>query len=408
MFNLINSLTGLQKSLVVSIISIILFVTSAGVSYSAFSRGAGTTGGNGELITSLPGPDAPVVEDPSEPKTESCPLNGAMHTKKSYDNWITRRPLAVMIDNHSNARPQAGLTSADVVYEAIAEGGITRFMAVYLCNLSDVRVGPIRSARTYYLDWLSEYDALYSHVGGANCNEETGSGCANGAPADALGQIEKYKIKDIGQSGVSFPTYFRDFESLKKITGKLVIDAEHTMYATTQKLWAVGAKRGWVVTDQMGKKWETSFIPWKFKDDTSSSSQIAADKINVEFWQVSSDYSVTWKYDGTCNCYKRENGGSPHVDMNNNQQLSAKNIIVQFERESRANDGYDNNVHLLYGTIGSGKALFFQDGKVIEGKWSKASRLARSKYVDSKGKEIDFNKGVIWIQTVPEGARVSY
>ena len=96
------------------------------------------------------------------------------------------------------------------------------------------------------------------------------------------------------------------------------------------------------------------------------------------------------------------------MDLDNNQQLSAKNVVVQFEKESHANDGYEANAHLLYGTIGTGKALFFQDGKVTEGKWVKSSRLARSKYVDSQGKEISFNRGVIWIQTVPEGAKVSY
>ena len=96
------------------------------------------------------------------------------------------------------------------------------------------------------------------------------------------------------------------------------------------------------------------------------------------------------------------------MDLNNNQQLAAKIVVVQFQRESRANDGYEGNLHLLYKTIGSGKALIFQDGKVTEGKWEKTSRVARSKYTDLRGKEIAFNRGLIWIQTVPEGAKVSY
>ena len=94
--------------------------------------------------------------------------------------------------------------------------------------------------------------------------------------------------------------------------------------------------------------------------------------------------------------------------MNNKKQLQPKNVVVQFERESNANDGYPGNVHLLYGTTGSGKAYFFQDGNFTEGKWIKASRTARSKYVDGKGQEIEFDKGQIWIQTVPEGSKVSY
>ena len=96
------------------------------------------------------------------------------------------------------------------------------------------------------------------------------------------------------------------------------------------------------------------------------------------------------------------------MDLDNNTQLSAKTVIVQFEREANANDGYPGNVHLLYTTTGTGRALFFQDGTATEGKWIKVSRLSRSKYVDSKGKEIEFNRGLIWIQTVPEGSKVSY
>lgn len=390
MFNLFNSLTSLQKSLAVSIVAIILFAVSTTVSYSVFSQLK--QGGGAGLVTSIPGPATQVYESPDEPKTESCPLDGSMHTKLARESWEKRRPLAVMIENHTESRPQSGLSSANVVYETVAEGGITRFMAVYYCNLSDIQVGPVRSARTYFLDWLGEYDSLYAHVGGANTP----------GPADALGQIIKYGVKDLNQFSIGFPTFWRDYQRLGR-----AVATEHTMYSTTQKLWEVGSKRGWVATDQSGKKWSDSFVPWKFKDDAASD-QVPVSKVDVGFWQGYADYGVSWDYDKSCNCFKRKNGGTVHNDLNNNQQLSAKNVVVQFERESRANDGYEGNAHLLYGTIGSGKALIFQDGKVIEGKWVKPSRTARTKYVDSKGVEVSFNRGAIWIETVPEGAKVSY
>lgn len=391
-FGLFNSLTTLQKSLVVSILSIVLFLASAGLSYSLISKTKGVGSGS-SLVTSLPGPATTVTEDPKEPKTESCPLNGALHTKKAKDSWEQRRPLAVMIENHTEARPQSGLSSADVVYEAVAEGGITRFMAVFLCNLGDIQVGPVRSARTYFLDWLGEYDALYAHVGGANTP----------GPADALSQIIKYGVKDLNQFGIGFPTFWRDYQRLGR-----PVATEHTMYSTTQKLWEIGAKKGWTVTDDTGKKWSASFTPWKFKDPATTTTGVDATKIDVSFWANSGDYAVSWIYDATCHCYKRANGGASHTDLDNNQQLSTSNLVVQFERESNANDGYENNVHLLYKTTGEGKALFFQDGKVVEGKWTKASRTSRSKYVDKGGREITFNRGVIWIETVPEGAKVTY
>lgn len=395
--NLYNSLTTVQKSLVISIVSIVLFVASTGASYALFSKAARQETLS-PFAAAMPGPATTVTEDPKEPKTEACPLNGALHTKRSRENWETRRPLAVMIENHSEARPQSGLSSADIVYEAIAEGGITRFMAVYLCNLADVQVGPVRSARTYYLDWLSEYDALYAHVGGANTP----------GPANALGQIIRYGIKDLNQFSIGFPTFWRDYQRLGH-----PVATEHTMYSTTQKLWEVGTKRGWTITDSAGNKWNKSFIPWKFKDPApAGAGQVptgaVASKIDVEFWQGFADYTVNWEYDLTCGCYKRGNAGNPHLDLNTNQQLTVKNVVVQFERESRANDGYENNVHLLYQTVGGGKALVFVDGQVTEGKWLKNSRTGRTKFIDKNNREIIFNRGMIWIQIVPEGAKVSF
>jgi hypothetical protein len=104
----------------------------------------------------------------------------------------------------------------------------------------------------------------------------------------------------------------------------------------------------------------------------------------------------------------RTNGGQIHTDMNNKKQLQPKTVIVQYQVESPANDGYENNVHRLYGNKGKGDALVFMDGTVIKGTWTKATRLAREKFLDLNGKEIELNKGQIWIQTVPVGSTVTY
>ncbi|MDO8577132.1 MAG: DUF3048 domain-containing protein [Candidatus Daviesbacteria bacterium] len=388
--NIFQGLTNLQKILALVVLGVVLYVASTSLAYSVFSKVGSAPVGKEGATASLPTPSNALVEDPNEPKTASCPLNGSKHTQKAEDYWSKRRPLAVIIENHTEARPQSGLSSADVVYEAVAEGGITRFMAIFYCNLSDIQVGPVRSARTYYLDWLGEYDALYAHVGGANTP----------GPADALGQIIKYGIKDLNQFSIGFPVFWRDYQRLGH-----QVDTEHTMYSTTAKLWDIGAKRGWTATDSAGIKWDKDFVPWKFKDDKGGGTTA---NIKVNFWESQPGYDVAWTYDPASNSYKRKNGGSDHLDLNNNTVLNPKVIIVQLERESNANDGYPGNVHLLYGTTGSGKALIFQDGNAVEGKWIKASRLSRSKYVDASGKEIEFNRGEIWIQTVPEGSKVSY
>jgi len=394
-----QGLTNLQKILVLIILATAIYVASTSISYSLLSKiNIQTPAGQEDIKATLPTPTNALTEDPNEPKTEECPLNGVMHTKKAKDSWEKRRPLAVMIENHAEARPQSGLSFTDVVYEAVAEGGITRFMALFYCNLSDVQVGPVRSARTYYLDWLGEYNALYAHVGGANAP----------GPADALGQIIKYEVKDLNQFSIGFPVFWRDYQRLGHS-----VATEHTMYSTTQKLWEVGAKRGWTASDSAGIRWESKFTPWKFKEekspvDSSSKGGGTTNKITVNFWESQSGYQVEWAYDPLSNSYKRKNGGAAHMDLDNNTQLTSKVIIIQFERESNANDGYPGNVHLLYGTTGSGKTLIFQDGIVTEGKWIKQSRISRTKYVDLKGKEIQFNRGQIWIQTVPEGSKVSF
>lgn len=385
---LYQGLTNLQKILVLIIMAVVIYSLSTSISYSLFSKISRPIS-NGGLTTSLPGPSSVLEEDPNEPKTEECPLNGSMRTKKARESWEKRRPLAVMVENHVEARSQSGLTSADIIYEVVAEGGITRFMAIYLCNLSDVQVGPIRSARTYYLDWLLEYDALYAHVGGANTP----------GPADALSQIIRYEIKDLNQFSIGFPVFWRDYQRIGH-----PVATEHTMYSTTQKLWEVGAKRGWVATDSAGIRWDKSFTPWKFKEDEGGGN---VSKITVNFWESQSQYQVQWTYDSDSNSYKRKNG-EDHLDLNNKKQLEGKNIIVQFQREANANDGYPGNVHLLYGTTGSGRVLIVQDGNVIEGKWIKSTRTARTKFVDKNGVEIQLNRGQIWIQTVPEGSKVTY
>lgn len=385
--NFFNSLTQTQKYLVIAIMAVVIYIVSTSISYSLFLA-LGKTGE--DLSTSLPGPSTALDEDPNEPKTEICPLDGDMHTKKAKAAWELRRPLAVMVENHIESRPQSGLTAADIVYEAVAEGGITRFMAVYLCNLSDVQVGPVRSARTYFLDWASEYDPLYAHVGGANTP----------GPANALGQIIDYKIKSLNQFGIGFPTYWRDYQRLGR-----PVATEHTMYSTTQKLWEVGAKRNLTATDSTGVRWDARFEPWKFKEDSAGGS---VSKIEVTFWQSKTDYKVEWNYDSSCNCYKRKNAEVDQMDLNNNKQLSPKNVVIRMMVESAANDGYEGNVHRLYKNKGTGKALILQDGKVIKGSWVKKDRLSREKFFDENGAEIRFNKGQIFLQTVPEGSEVKY
>lgn len=377
-------------------IAVLIYVVSAVLSFFVFSQFGGR-GGNIATPLAQPkvGGDQRVAFDDKLPKTQECPLNGSRYSKPQRDWWEKHRPLGVMIENHAEARPQSGMTFADVTYEAVAEGGITRFLNLFYCQDAGI-LGPVRSARTYFLDFISEYGdyPLYAHVGGANTS----------GPADALGQINDYgwqSYNDLNQFSIGFPTFWRDYERLGH-----EVATEHTMYTTTQKLWEVAEKRKLTNADRDGKKWNSDFVKYQFKDDAPSSKRPTAQTVSFSFWQGYNDYAVKWDYDSATNLYIRTNGGKIHTDKDNGKQLSAKNIVILFMRESRAYDGYEGNLHMLYGTKGTGKAMIFMDGQEQNGTWSKKDRTSRTIIKDAKGQEIAFDRGHIWFEILGIGTPV--
>lgn len=343
----------------------------------------------------------------TEPKTEECPINGQMMTATQKNKWVTRRPLGVAIENHVEARPQSGLSSADVVYEAVAEGGITRFLALFYCQDASY-VGPIRSARVHFMTLLREYGTspLYAHVGGANCDETTGSGCANGAKADALGLIQELgwgSYNDLNQFGVPFPYYWRDYERLPNVA------TEHTVYSSTTKLWDYAkANRKLTNVDEEGISWDKTFESWKFADDAKSSDRGTVKKIQFSFWSsLANDFTVVWNYDSKNNTYTRIDGGKTHLDKNTGKQLEAKDVVVVFAKESPANDGYEGG-HILYSLTGTGDALVFQNGKAITATWKKADPESRMKWYDEEDNEISIVRGKVFVEVLPIGNKVTY
>lgn len=374
-----------------------LYFLSAGISYFVF----GSVLSKNPIAPSSSLPkltqSGTVSFDQDLPKTQECPLNGIKYSRQQEAWWKTHGPLGVMIENHTEARPQSGLSKADTIYEIVAEGGITRFLVIYYCQDAGI-VGPIRSARTYFIDFASEYGEfpLYAHVGGAN----------QPGPADAISQLGTYGwagYNDLDQFGVRKLIYKRDISRLPGVA------TEHTMYSTTTDLWNYAATNKDIKltnVDKDGNPWDKNFVQYKFTDDPKSSERASSQSINIEYWN-NSEYFVDWAYDSKGNIYKRENGGQPHLDKNFGKQLTAKNIVVLFMRESNANDGYENNVHLLYGTKGSGKAIVFKDGKRINATWKKQSRTSRTILTDSAGKEVIFNRGLIWFHVLATDGTVN-
>jgi hypothetical protein len=277
-----------------------------------------------------------------------------------------RYPLAIMVENHSAARPQSGLGQASIVYEAITEGGITRFMAVFGPNGAS-KVGPVRSARTYYIDWLSEFDAFYVHVGGN---------------MDALDKIKADGVLDLDQFGLGDLAYWREPEAGKAI--------EHTMYASTDKLYTQAKKKGWPQT--------ANFQALEFKNEDKEASASLSQNITIDF--SSPSYKVDWAFDPENNSYLRTQAGIKHLDKTTGDQLEAKNIIIQ-EIERWQVTTSINEEGWAMRTIGSGKAKVFMEGQMIEATWTKSNRDSRTLFHNTNGKEIEFIPGAFWIEITP-------
>lgn len=371
----ISDLTKKQKIIGISVIT--LFILAI-LSYAAFAYMKQTdqpvcTPPN---CATEPSPTPITTPTPSPiptPDLVPAALNGEM-VPRGKENV---HPLAVMIENHPQARPQSGLGEADLVYEALAEGGITRFMAVYKDPTIAVRVGPVRSARTYYVDFATELNAFYAHVGGS---------------APALAQISRTGVLDLNQFSVGSAAYARDFS--RKVA------LEHTMYSSTEKLWnyATGTK-GWSKTGD--------YAPWLFTDDAAVAKRPASQKISISV--SSPQFDVVWDYNPADNTYARTMAGIPHIDADTNQQIKVKTIIIETATKNTVSEyaGANEKQILDYHLTGTGKASVVENGIVIPATWKKEG-TGRTRYYDENGKEIAFVRGPIWVHIVDPDSRISF
>lgn len=273
-------------------------------------------------------------------------------------------PVAVMIENHTDARPQSGLARANLVFEAEAESGITRFLAVFADGENLKEIGPIRSARSYYVEWAREFSPLYVHCGGS---------------PEALAKIIKDKVFDFNEF-YKGDYFWRDGSRY----------APHNVYTSSKLL------DGYLD----GKKMEKGeFEPWEFKDDLPLEKRTESEPIRIRF--RTEDYSVEWKYDKDMDDYVRYMGGKQHKDKNGDE-IRAKNIAISYIKSQV----YDGAGRLKMENIGSGKAVICLDGKCEEGFWEKKTGLSRMRFYDKMKEEIKFNAGATWIEIIRPGYEV--
>ena len=393
-----------SKKFMIALSLLGLYLFSTGTSWAIFSF---LKGGSSSYLSE--GLESDRLKIEGLPKTEECPINGMMFTEPERAIWEGRRPIAAMVENHHDSRPPSGISKADVIYEAVAEGGITRFLAIFYCNTAaeEVKIAPVRSARVYYIDWASEYgeQPIFMHVGGANDYAGFGETVKEARALELLETIGwRYpRGNDFDTTYDSgFPVFWRNYERLEK-----QVATEHTMMASLDAAYKDAEKRGFTNEDENGDEWDEDFVKWDFVDDNALDSPKAG-KISFTFWEDSQFdelYTVDWTYDGVTNSYLRENGGEKHLDLETDGQLRAKNVVVVFTKERGP---VDKNAHMLYTTVGEGSVLIFQNGDVIKGTWEKDSRTDRTIFFDEEGDEVSFVRGPIWIEVLPKGNDVDY
>lgn len=298
---------------------------------------------------------------------EECPdcvrrnLDG-IYVEKTQENLY---PVAVIIENMPEARPQSGLSLASLVYEAEAEGSITRFLAFYSDIENVEEIGPVRSARPYFVDWLNPLSALFVHVGGS---------------PEALVKIKKENIFNLNEFYNG--NYFYRSEDKQ---------APHNVYIFGQDI-------NYYLENQ-GREGGT-FFPWIFKDDAILNER--GDVLSVDIPFILKGFKVSWKYDIESNDYLRYMGDEIHYDKLDDREIRAKNIIIEYVDA----EVIDDKLRLEMQHIGDGEALLCQDGICQDGTWEKKSETSRTRfYVD--GEEFKFNAGTTWVEVVRPEIEVS-
>ncbi len=309
------------------------------------------------------------TEETSANKEDNVLTAGVEEKKVKIFNG-NDRPIAVMIDNHNQAWPQAGLNKAYLVYEAIVEGGETRLMALFKGVTVD-KIGPVRSSRHYFLDYAMENDAIYAHFGWS---------------PQAQSDITKYSIDNINGITESESTFWRVKDKA----------APHNAVTSTEALLkAAKSKR------------------YKTTSDKKSVLNYTTDEVNLEDGQGATSVTiphstlqtVKYEYDEQNQVYKRYARKKAQTDWDTGNSITTKNIIITFCDNYTLPDSEDKGRQGLKNT-GTFDGYYITNGKAIKIKCIKEARNTQTKYQDLQGNEIKVNDGNTWINICPKDAKV--
>ncbi len=320
--------------------------------------------------TAKPATPAPAPTTPPTPTVvpnpTKDPITGAPALARGA---VMQRPYVVMIDNHPNAYPQTGLDHAAVVFEALAEFGVTRFMAVFAPGITTdtPEIGPVRSTRVYFGQWAMGFHGLYAHAGGSP---------EGLALAESTNQLINLDALHNGSSA-----YFAR-------SGERA--APHNLYTSSDDLHQAVEDGG--VLDYAHP--EVGFL---FKTDLAEAQRPASQQFTYFF--IYKEDSAGWSYDPQTNGYLRLRRDKPARDAASGEQLWTKNVVV-IEVEEAPIPG-DPKGRIEQNVIGTGRARLFQDGVEREITWRKEAAAEQLGFFDDDGAEIRLNAGPVWIVSLP-------
>jgi len=288
-------------------------------------------------------------------------LDGLPVEEDQTDIW----PVAVMIDNHPEVWDyQTGLNSALIVYSTLVEGGYTRLMGIFAGDKAD-KIGPVRSARPYFIKLAKEVNALYAHSGGS---------------PEALQTIEKLKVYNLEEATSYGPEY---------IWRETRYPTPHNLFTDSDKL--LQAVKDWKLDNQT-----YVYHQWQY---SAQENQQPRDAFGVIInYSAVNYFKTSYEYNQSTKKYLRSQGDQIHIDNATGEQISVKNIVIQFVPEEVHLDEKDR---LFIDLIGEGNAWIISEGHITKGRWQKQDDFSRTVFYDSLGQEAQFVPGNTWIEIVP-------
>jgi hypothetical protein len=345
-------------------------------------------------------------ETPAEPVRYYWPLTGL---EASSEEATLLRPISIKIENYTDARPQLGMQDADIVYETIVEGGITRFNCIFQSTLPE-EVGPVRSARLSDLWIVPQYDALFYFAGG---NKQVSA------------RIAASNISDL-KHRINSP-YHRI--SYRKAPHNLYLFVKEVYDDATKAKFDINAKtvRSFLFGDLKGLKQDAADDAAKEDDkdaakdaadtdeaadaDTASAAEPTTPAypsgVNAKVGFVTL-WECVWKYDAASGTYLREQGGAPFMMAETDKQVYSENVVILVAHYTRQTPEQDHAKGYTYDTDlgGSGKAWVLRDGVSIECTW-KADESTPPRFYDADGTEIPLKPGHTWIEVAGEDTKVT-